>query len=48
MKMVAAYTGDTAIEGTSCTFNEVPIGAYVVVADDTAGVYGLRVPGAWM
>lgn len=43
----AAYTGDTAIEGTNCTFNEVPIGAYVVVADDTAGVYGLMVTNTY-
>ena len=43
----AAYTGDTAIEGTSCTFNEVPIGAYVVVANDTAGVYGLMVTNTY-
>lgn len=43
----AAYTGTNAIEGTSCTFNNVPIGAYVVVADDTAGVYGLMVTNTY-
>ena len=43
----AAYTGDDAIEGTSCTFSNVPIGAYVVVADDTAGVYGLMVTNTY-
>lgn len=43
----AAYTGDDAVEGTSCTFNEVPIGAYVVTADDAAGTYGLMVTNTY-
>lgn len=43
----AAYTGNDAIEGTSCTFDNVPIGAYVVVADDAAGVYGLMVTNTY-
>ena len=43
----AAYTGANAIEETSCTFDNVPIGAYVVVADDTAGVYGLMVTNTY-
>lgn len=42
-----SYTGENAITGTSCTFNNVPIGAYVVVADDTAGVYGLMVTNTY-
>lgn len=42
-----SYTGKNAITGTSCTFNNVPIGAYVVVADDTAGVYGLMVTNTY-
>lgn len=43
----AAYTGDDAVEGTSCTFNDVPIGAYVVTADDAAGTYGLMVTNTY-
>ncbi|WP_195370625.1 SpaH/EbpB family LPXTG-anchored major pilin [Coprococcus comes] len=42
-----SYTGENAVTGTSCTFNNVPIGAYVVVADDTAGVYGLMVTNTY-
>ena len=43
----AAYTGNDAVEGTSCTFNNVPIGAYVVTADDAAGTYGLMVTNTY-
>lgn len=43
----AAYTGNDAVEGTSCTFDEVPIGAYVVTADDAAGTYGLMVTNTY-
>ena len=43
----AAYTGDNAVEGTSCTFDNVPIGAYVVTADDAAGTYGLMVTNTY-
>lgn len=42
-----SYTGENAVTGTSCTFDNVPIGAYVVVADDTAGVYGLMVANTY-
>lgn len=42
-----SYTGENAVTRTSCTFNNVPIGAYVVVADDTAGVYGLMVTNTY-
>ena len=42
-----SYTGENAVTGTSCTFDNVPIGAYVVVADDTAGVYGLMVTNTY-
>lgn len=42
-----SYTGENAVTETSCTFDNVPIGAYVVVADDTAGVYGLMVTNTY-
>lgn len=42
-----SYTGENAVTGTRCTFDNVPIGAYVVVADDTAGVYGLMVTNTY-
>ena len=42
-----SYTGENAVTGTSYTFDNVPIGAYVVVADDTAGVYGLMVTNTY-
>lgn len=42
-----SYTDEHAVTGTSCTFSNVPIGAYVVVANDTAGVYGLMVTNTY-
>lgn len=42
----ATYT-QTGVEGTTTTFTDVPVGAYVVLAYDTAGTYGLMVTNTY-
>ena len=40
-------SAETTATGTTATFNNVPIGAYIVTADDTAGTYGLMVANTY-
>ena len=44
-QQVTSYTA--TVEGTEHIFPDVPIGAYVVLADDTAGTYGLMVTNTY-